>query len=394
MRKSEHFIDSYMDYTAMMESPDSFHQWCAISLISTSLRRQVWLKMGHFRIYPNMYIVLVSDPGVCRKSVAISTAIHLFKDFSDIKISADSTTREALIRALKHSEETLTYGKEEYTQSAITVVSKELSVFLGTGNSDFLSLLTDLFDCPDFWEYRTKNSGIDSISNVWLSILGASTPEWLSSSIPISAIGGGFTSRVIFVVEGKGRKKVAFPELTNKEVLIGENLKHDLLNINQLYGEFEITEQGRKYFKNWYEKHNPKLIGDKRFWGYGERKHIHVLKLALILSVAEGNSKKVTELHLRQALYMLDAIEPGMMQAFGGAGRSTESYDIDIVTQVIKEHGKISKQRLLEFIWRDVSPRVFDMVIDFLIDRRVIERSIEGGQVYYTYLLKGDMEDD
>jgi len=166
MRRCKDFISSYMEYTAKSESPESYHRWCAMSIIASAVRRQVWIDMGFFRVYPNMYIVLVGPPGRCRKSVAINTATNLIQGLSDIRVSADAITREALIRAIKLSETQTEIGNKIYMHSSITIISKELSVFLGTNNSDLLSLLTDLYDNPDMWEYRTKNSGIDTITNV------------------------------------------------------------------------------------------------------------------------------------------------------------------------------------------------------------------------------------
>jgi len=380
------FIKDYLTYTENLESPDSFHIWCCISLISTALRRQAWVDMGYFKIFPNMYVVIVSDPGVCRKSAAINAAVALFEDLGDIRMSADATTREALIRALKQCEATTQMDEGEvYIHSSLTIVSKELSVFLGTGNNDLLALLTDLYDCPPKWEYRTKNSGIDTIENVWLSLLGASTPEWLSSSIPISAIGGGFTSRVIFVVESESRKKEPFPELTPAGRAAKERLKTALEEITKMKGAFEITKGGKEVFEEWYRGYSHRDMPDKRFWGYAERKHIHILKLAMVLSVSRAGGMKITADDVVLAKDMLDAIEPGMIEAFGAAGRSTESFDIGVVRDIIKSYGKISKKELLGFIWRDVSPRVFDLIISFLLDGGIVERTFEGGEIYYEW---------
>ena len=390
-RACSHFIDSYMKYTDGLEAPDSFHQWAAISMISIALRRQCWIDMGHFKVFPNMYIVLVADPGVCRKTASINPAVALYEDLTNAKISADATTREALIRALKQSESSYqTSSSEIATQSALTIVSRELSVFLGNGDHDLLSLLTDLYDCPNRWEYRTKNSGIDIIHNVWLSILAASTPEWLSSSIPVTAIGGGFTSRILFIVESKSRKKVAFPVMTPEQRREMDNLKLDLAKMMNLHGPFTITPEAREYFIEWYNGHSHATIEDKRFWGYAERKHIHILKLASILSVADSDAMVIEGTHIRQAHFMIDSIEPGMMEAFGSAGRSEESFDIGIVLEIIKTYSPIKKEKLLSFIWRDVSPKIFETVINFLIDGRRIERYIDDGSTMYKHVGKED----
>lgn len=394
-RRCTHFIDTYMEYTFQSESPDSYHQWCAMSMVSSALGRKVWVDMGYFRVYPNMYIVLVGPPGKCRKSVAINTAIRLITDLEDVEISADAITREALIRALKTIQKQVemnpggsvsldpTSDDDIYLHSSLTIVSKELSVFLGVGNHDLLSLLTDLYDNPDRWEYRTKNQGIDTIYNVWIGMLAASTPDWLVGSIPLTAIGGGYTSRVLFIVENNVRKKTPRPVLTEKEFTLMGDLKHDLEDITMMKGEMLLSDKAKDYFDSWYVHHSEHGIEDKRFWGYSERKHIHLLKVAMTLSAADNGDRLITDLHMKQALHMLDSIEDSMIDAFGAVGRSEDAMDIDTILEIIKVHGRLDRDRLIQLVWRDVPLRNIDLVLRTLLDMDEVDVFREDGKTFY-----------
>ena len=63
-----------------------------------------------------------------------------------------------------------------------------------------LVFLTDLFDCRELpWKYRTKGRGDNTIENLYLNLLAATTPDSLASSLPALAIGGGLTSRILFI---------------------------------------------------------------------------------------------------------------------------------------------------------------------------------------------------
>ncbi len=386
MRKCQNWLDTYMTYTAKAESPSSYHQWCAISLIAACLRRQVWVSMGHFDVYSNMYIVLVGPTG-CRKSSAINTAIKLALNLDDVKFSADATTREALIKAIAGSEARVELPNNEiYIHSSLTIISKELSVFLGSNNNDLLALLTDLYDCSDKWEYRTKNMGIDTIKGEWLNMLAATTPTWLIGSVPMNAIGGGFTSRVIFVVEHKPRHRKALPILSAHEKKLREDLWHDLEQISMMKGEMKLTEEGEAWYIDWYEKGTQKSVIDARFDGYFERKHIHLLKTAIVISASFSNDCIITKSHLMSALYVLEQLEDKMVEAFGAAGRSIHAPDIDGILKYVEEYKVISREQLLKSVWRDISPKDIDIVIHTLIEMKQIEKYENNRILYYKYI--------
>ena len=371
-----------MAYTHLLESPNSFHTWTAISTVAAALRRQVWIDFGYFKIYPNLYVVLVSPPGRCRKNIAIKAGTSLLEDFTDIKISSESITREALIKALKQAETPTedTKGKI-YLHSSLTVISEELSVFLGQANFGLMALLTDLFDCPDFWEYRTKLSGTDTLYNIWLNILGGSTPTWLSGSIPLSAIGGGLTSRVIFVVEENVRQRTTFLELTNYELELKEMLINDLAEISVMRGNFTIDSEGRKYYDYWYQNDNPAIVNE-RIAGYFERRHIHVLKVASIISACQTSNMVITKEHIEVAVALLTMIEPKMIDAFGAIGRSTLTPDVDQVLKVVMSLKKISKSALISTVWRDVDPRLMDAILSALASMGKVRVTSEKGEPF------------
>jgi hypothetical protein len=367
--------------------------------------------MGFFKVYPNMFIVLVGPPGA-RKTIAIRIATSLVSNNSNVHISADCTTREALIKAMKDAQETLALNGQESKigfHSSLTIVSEELSVFLGKDNHALLSFLTNLYDCSDKWEYRTKNMGTDLLHGTWLNMLAATTPAWLSGSIPLTAIGGGFTSRIIFIVEEGPRHKKSIPKMTPEEKRMEEEIIFDLEQISLLQGQVmlsmgtsagdhRITQGVHKgdvdgcaycWFDNWYMTKKDKLESDPRFSGYSSRKHVHVLKVAMLLSVCEGNSLVVTKNHLVLALGLIDELEDKMVDAFGAVGRSEVALDIGDILDVVKEVKKIPKKDLLRGLYRNVSPVKFEQAIRQLIDMKYIHQYISpDGNIIYEWLGK------
>ena len=81
MRKLDDWLTSFMDYTASMSAPKLFRQWTGLSMLSAALERKVWIETELGHLYPNLYVFLVSPPGV-GKTVLTSMSIRAIKALS------------------------------------------------------------------------------------------------------------------------------------------------------------------------------------------------------------------------------------------------------------------------------------------------------------------------
>ena len=201
------WIDGFLEYTSNSEPPASYKLWTAISILSAVMQRKVFLEWGPLTFYPNMYVVLVGPSGKCRKGTAMSFAEDFLLDMDQVHLAAESITREALIRTLSETTDNVEIapGNLQF-HSSLTIFAPELTVFLGYNNFQLMSDITDWYDCRRKWTYRTKNMGTDVIDGVYVSLFGATTPELIRTTLPLDAIGGGLTSRMIFVYEpNKGK---------------------------------------------------------------------------------------------------------------------------------------------------------------------------------------------
>jgi hypothetical protein len=185
-----------------------------LSVIAGALQRRIYLKWGLGQvIFPNLYVVLIGPSGRTRKGVSIGIAKDFLKSVPGLTVAPESSSgRQAMILAMKRASINFkdpTDGKIKF-HCSITAFSEELSVFLGQGDIAYLSNLTDWYDSKDDWEYETVGRGKDSLQGLCLNLMGATAPDWIQSMIPPEAVGGGFTSRVIFIVEE--HKKQTVPE--------------------------------------------------------------------------------------------------------------------------------------------------------------------------------------
>lgn len=393
-RELPDFLEAYTEYTENTESARIFHDWVGISIISSALRKKIKLNLGRIRVYPNTYVVLVAEPGKARKSIAIAYGNKILREVEDIHVSADAITREALLIDLQDCQtETALPTGGLFKHSSLSIISTEFESFLGqkTENAKMLVLLTDLFDCAEApWKYRTKNAGTTTIPSVYLSLLGATTPESLATALPSAAIGGGLTSRIIFVWAEKKQMKVPIPFETERTLELRSMLAKDLFTISQLAGDYIFTKPAVKFWVDWYHAYEDldidRICTDPSFNGWYSRKPMMILKLAMIFAAAESNTLEIHTHHLQKGIVKITGTEDGMGNAFRGVGKSQITGEIASVIEIIRSNKIISRTSLMRAVWRDIDAQKFDNVIATILSTGRVEQITDvTGNVTYRY---------
>ena len=362
------WIDSYLEYTDDQESPTAFHEWVGISIISSVMQRKVWIPRVKYTIYPNLFVILIAGSAKCRKSVSIRIGMDLLKSLKKAPtIFAQKITTEALIQAL---EESKTKDKTCYG----IIVASELSVFLGADaiRSGIIPALTDLYDSPAKWQYHTRSRGREELTNVTLSMLAASTKDWLKTSIPASAIGGGFTSRIVFVIGNQPSKLVLFPPEHVDNRHLRECLVGDLEQMALLTGAVQFTKEAKAAALEWYEREACN-VHDEKVDGYFGRKHDTMFKLATVLTVAEGNDLLIEERHIKRALKMLNHNEQFLNTVMESVTSTPVGGDTEKVLTIIRKFRNISHSDLLRKCWRYASAMELGEMVKTLTESKEVE---------------------
>lgn len=394
-RELPDWITGYLEYTKGSEPPLSYHTWIGISLVAGALQRKTWLQMGFERIFPNMYIVLVGPSGKARKGIALGIGKDLLSQLTGVVMTSENATREALIRCMKGNivNSMMPDGKIIF-HCSITCFSEELSVFLGQNDIKFLASLTDWYDSKDSWTYETKGSGKDHLQGLCFNLMGATAPDWLQSMLPQEAIGGGFTSRVIFVVEDSKSKTVPEHILTAAEIRLQQALVNDLNKINQLVGPFSFSKDGKEAYIKWYQEHDYKVskgeypVEDERFAGYSERRATHIRKLMMIMSASRGDTLQITAQDFERANTILRATELKMSRTFGGLGKAKYADVTQRVMDYISRIKVVSRKDLLRKFHRDVDIPTLKIIEEVMTNMKVVSISVtpQSGDTIYKWL--------
>ncbi len=364
-RELEDWLDAYLEYTDSSEPPKSYHVWCGLTVIAGALQRKVYLQQGLERtIYPNLYVILVGPSGRTRKGVALGIAKDVLSKVGTVSIAPEASSgRESLVLAMKRSNSTYTDATDGKVKNhcSLTAFSEELSVFLGQGDIKLLANLTDWYDSKDVWTYETIGRGIDKVQGVCFNMAGGTAPDWIQSMLPREAIGGGFTARIIFIVEDWKKKISPFHDLTPREHELIEKLEKDINRIHLLSGAFTFSEPARQAYVNWYVGEDKKMrtgkympVADHRFAAYCERRTTHVRKIMMLLSASRSDEMILEERDFNRALSLLLDAEKGMGRTFGGLGESRNSDATEKLLEFIKHMEITTRRSILQRFHHDI----------------------------------------
>ena len=240
------------------------------------------------------------------------------------------------------------------------------------------------------WEKRTKTQGSDQIANPWINIAACTTPSWIAGNFPDYMIGGGFTSRCVFVYADYKRKYVPYParEVPPEFKSMEKALVHDLEIISTLAGEFILSEDATAFGEKWYKDHytgNNAQLNNSRFAGYIARKQTHIHKLAMVLSVADGDSLVIQQKHLEAAAEIVTTLESDMPRVFSQIGLVGITKHADEVLQLLRSFKKLERRTLVQHTFNLMGPDELSKAIESLINAGYSRIVNQQGKIYLEY---------
>ena len=310
-RTHKRWLDEYVKFASeSSESPLSYHLWSGIGLVAGTLQRRVWMRRGHSTIYPNMYIVLIGPSGISRKGESLMVA-RSFMEKINLPLLPNNSSKESIVRDMNERKQQYkdeTTGKI-YMHCSVSGVSEELANFLGMQDAGLISFMTEWYDSRDKFEKKTKHQGFDEVDGVCFNFLSSADPTWLPSVFPKEAPGGGFMSRVIFVVEDKKRRSIPNPDIYPINERLRETLTADLEIMLTITGEYRFNKVAQDRHDEWYRKHDADYNHHTiEMRGYGGRRETHLRKLCMVLSACRSNDMMVTEDDFSMAVEYLTAL--------------------------------------------------------------------------------------
>jgi len=379
-RCSGGWLQTYRKYVYKQESPDIFHFWIAMSMISATLRRNIWIDQDAYKIYPNQYVILVAESASCRKSVAMELGLDLLLANKDIRAVHERTTLEGLTDLMNRV--TVSPTGKIRPDGSVLLHADELSNMFSKASyiTDLVSFLTAAYTSKARLDFLTRNKGFVQVRNPCPSLLAGTTPGQMGEIFPTIAISSGFLGRVLMVTAKRGHRE---PEPKIRKEL-RQSLIDDLYDMSLLQGEIKLTPKCRARFNEWYRamEGSPSPNLDSFY----ERKHDHVLKTAMLLSVSESNDMIITDTHFEAALDAIEFLEQGMIRTVEFIGATAKSDIGELLVRMIKKNAPepISHSVLMRRVYKRIQDgEEFNKIIETLLDTKRIEMVSSKRGVFY-----------
>jgi hypothetical protein len=382
------WLRAFVDYASYGEAPPRMYFWVGVATLAGALRRKVWIDQFYFQWYCNLYVILVAPPGVVSKTTTADIGMNLLRQVPGIKFGPSVVTWQALVTGFAEAAEAFECNGELLTQSPMTISSGEFGNLLNPQDKEMVDMLVSLWDGKGF-KKQTKHSGSDDVVNPWINLVACTTPAWIAGNFPEYMIGGGFTSRCVFVYADKKEQFVAYPGLVipkdvkEKERALVEDLEHIA---TRLAGEYKLTKEAIDWGQQWYIQHNthrPAHMQDDRFGGYLARKQTFIHKVAMILAASQRDELVIHKSDLETAAILVTDLEAEMINVFSRIGMSDIAQASQRLIDFIRRSGKCKYEEAYRYIYAQFPQfRDYEDMLKGLIQAGYIRLVQEGGQFW------------
>jgi len=362
------WISEVLRQTEEAESPRQFVYWAALASIAAVMRKNVWLDKHLYKLYPNIYVLLIAKSGM-RKAFPVSLAKRLVRATKMTRVIAGRNTVQAILQDLS-----LAYTQPQggmVTDAYGFLAAGEFSSFI-VRDQDALTILTDLYDTHDHepeWRNLLK-SGSETLTNPCITMLGASNQAHLNDKLQEIDIDGGFVGRTLMIVgteKYKNNPLVDKPEVTLDIQGLAEYLKEIAL----LEGGFKWSDEGADIYKKWYMDFVEDEHEDDT--GTTNRIHDHILKVAMLISLSKGKDLILKGEDINDAIMscmtFITNVKKTVLSSGGGSSGATDLAGPTrlVMTRLLNAKDMMmSRKVLLQRVWPNCDAIVFDRVLDTL----------------------------
>jgi len=247
--------------------------------------------------------MLIAESGL-GKGLPIAIAKECASKVHGIRVISGRNSIEGIIKEMSSAYSV--NGGPPITDARAFIVSGEFSNLM-VGNPQALTILTEWYDTHFMgeWKNTLKNSPVEKLKNVNVTLFGASSPEHFAETVPEVNIRGGFIGRTLMVFEEKRHKTnplvvINEPEDEVANQIVDDDLLYHLNDISQIKGRFKWTKLGADIFIPWYVDWRNKDFQDKT--GSVHRMTDNVLKVAMCLSLSRKLDLTLDDTDIEEAI--------------------------------------------------------------------------------------------
>ena len=376
------FIRNYaLANSGTMVSP-LYTMWCSLFLLSAGNGRRCYVDHGHFKVFSDMYAILVGLSGT-RKSAAIVPCRRMWRlAYPESPIGPSITSPEDIVLRMATNDSIRVYDDENgkgISHVPYTFFINEFKNFIRHNEEGMITFLTDIYG-EEHFNSSTIKHGLQPIENPVLNLIGCATPQWIEKHFKKELLTGGWGRRVYYIFETQPQPRITFP-IKTKEACEAEIwcINH-LQKIAKLAGKITFSPEAREFLDKW----NMKAISPEHnevVASFLEVRDILVTRLAIALCLAYTTPVFVISLEtLVDAIGIFDDLAGRLPKLTSSMGRNELTPTQNRLIQLLKDNNG----RMAEFVWhriagQDLTEAEYISAKNFLRNtRQIVEEAVPG----------------
>jgi len=362
----ESWIDQVVRSTSNLESPERYYWWSAIAAIAAVVRKQVFLdRGGHYKLYPNVYVALLSKHSGLRKGHPVSLISKLINGTQTTRTIEGRSSIQSVISEFS-KQVTLENGRVLNEAHGI-MVSGEFDTML-LKDPDALTVLTALYNTHEHngkWRNSLKGSGVEELRNPCISMLVASNETLFEDFVKQKDIEGGFLARTFIVHESK-RRTINDLIDPDPEIIPSKTLTEQLKEISKAQGEFRWSDEAKGIYRPWYRELCETQYDDQT--GSINRLGDSVLKVAMLINLSNGCDLVIHKRDIELAIEKCTECLPGVKVITRSTGMSeiAPAQRQFISAMLAAKDYTMSRKSVLRKLQGNVDNRSLDLVLETL----------------------------
>lgn len=369
-------IEWFLTITRGSTAPVIFRKWIAVAMIAACLGRRCYTttNIADGPFFPNLYILLVGEPGV-GKTLQLNSARRLMKRVPGVDCGPDQITPQKLTQRLSdkcEKPEDVDENNVACGEAVMALFLDEFTSLVRRDDMDLMALLAGLYNCPKDYEYDTKHQGHDELHNVCINLLAGTQPDTLPDIVNSRSLGQGFPARLILIYSDEARKRRSFRDDYVRPKETERKLLRRLEKLTHMEGEFTWTVGAKDLYRKLEEEELPPVPSDPLLKHYTTRRMFFLAKLSVLMSAAETDDRAIRPKHIEQARELLLEAERDMPKALVGVGdnqhRIHDERAVQLVAKWQEENGTaMPEYRLRQFLLQNLPSHMVSATVDNLI---------------------------
>lgn len=350
------FFDVYKQLVGKTPIPERFHRWSALSLVAAILEDRVVVAHHQGMLTPNLYVLLVGPSG-CGKGTAIDGVMAQWAELygGEGRIIKGGLTKQNLLDKLGGRATGMAGGQAQVRTVPPNphpwIVSPELYNALGSGGpvaEAFIANLTDLYtSSPIATTEGTRQWGTVTIRGHCINWLAGSTSQWLRRSLSPDAILSGFFGRVV-AVEGSYVSGWEESQYHPNMSALSSQCQAHLQRIAICSGVCSVTDDAQDVRQQWLR--NREVPEDEFLRPAYQRDDDLLMKLAMILSVAESDKLVIERTHIARARTLVAEARASLPMLVNLAHATSQSDGLGSTMSLLKRSGYMTQANLLKVL--------------------------------------------